>query len=189
MRRHDPGEGHEHEHSGTREGCRHFNRAKQWGGKPRRIGRAPDIQREQHKHGNQIEHPFHDDGRERRRGAQALLPGEQVRAQHVARASRQDRQRCGTDDRRPERRPEPRPPYRPQQVLPSIGADHVRQNHHHEAHDEQVETRPAHLHPHVCQVGVVQKPRKKGNRQNGHQYRTYSHPGPFEAHEPHEPLE
>ena len=113
--------------------------AKQRRRQRRRIGDAPDIQRQQREHGDQVEHALHDDGRERRRYLQPFLPRQQIRPQHVAGAGRQHAERRKPDDRRPERGSEPRRPDRVKQVLPPPRTNHVREDHRDEARHQQVD--------------------------------------------------
>ena len=94
-----------------------------------RVGHAPDVQRQEGHHGDEIQHALHDDGRERGRDHQPFLPGQQIRPQHVTSARRQHPESGEPDDGRPECRSKPRRSDRLEQVLPAPCADDIRGYH------------------------------------------------------------
>ena len=96
--------------------------------------------------------------------AQPLLPGQQVRPQHVAGARRQQPKRGKSDDRRAEHGPEARRPDRRQQISPPDGARPIRGRDDAERDAQQIHPRPLDLVPHIGQVGVAQKPHEQTRR-------------------------
>ena len=143
-----------------------------------RIGDAPDIQRQQQENGDKVEHPLHDDGRERGRYLETFLSGQQIWPQDVTGAGGKHAERRKADDRRPERGSKPRRPNRVKQVLPAPRTNYVSEDHRDEAREEQIDPRTLHLRPDAGKIRVAEKPREEGDRQKRHEERTHTHQNP-----------
>ena len=85
--------------------------------------RTTDERRQQHQHRDQVEQPLHHDRRERRRRAQALLPRQQIRPDHVAGARRQHALTPQSRSPSCETRSRTASARSAQQVLPADGPD------------------------------------------------------------------
>ena len=124
-----------------------------------------DKRREQHDAGHGIEQPLDDDGGEGRRRAQPFLPGEQVGANHLARARGEHGTRRKADRGGAKGRPKPRVANWFEQVLPPQRPQHHRQHGDGRRQPNQPRVGVLDLRPDDIQMGAAKEEREQPNRE------------------------
>ena len=134
------------------------------GAEQARAGRQHE-QREQQQHDQQVEQAFEDDGRERRRSAEPLAPGQHVRPNHFAGPGRQQETGRESDHRGAEGDAEPGAAEGRQQVLPAEGPERIRGERRRQGQEQRERVGAPGFGPHAAQVGVAKRKREQPHRE------------------------